>query len=169
VLWLCFGFGLTIFLPVRSSLYAVFPSVGSAIAAALLVSAMWPNVNNRARITLTAVALVLPLALLPVYRARGDRWVSSAQLSDSVLNQLTPLAARQAVQRIILRDHRTTRVNLANAIGPATREVAELIWARPLTLEIEAPADRKPRAVRPDEIVMALDPSTGLLMPVGPD
>jgi hypothetical protein len=158
VTWLCFGFALTIFLPMRSSLYAVFPSVGAVLAATAVISAMWPQVTVRSRRALVTIGLVLPIALLPVYHARGERWVSAAQLSTSVLLQLEEeVAARPDVRTIILRDHRVNRANLANAFGPAGSDIASLISDRPLDVQV-IPPPHTARTVRLHEVELALDP-----------
>src|SRR5262249_32176696 len=41
VAWLVGGFAITVFLPVRSDLYACFPSVGACLASAAVVSRAW--------------------------------------------------------------------------------------------------------------------------------
>jgi hypothetical protein len=128
---------------------------------------MWLHVRSRSRIVLGSIALVLPLALLPVYHARGERWVSAAQVSDTVLSQLEELAARPNVDTIVLRDHRASRANLANAFGPASSEVASLISDRPLRVEI-LPPPHTARGFKLGEIVLALDPVSLRLIPARP-
>jgi hypothetical protein len=101
---------------------------------------------------------VLPIALLPVYHARAERWVSAAQLSTSVLLQLEEqVAARPDVRTIILRDHRVNRANLANAFGPAGSDIASLISVRPLDVQV-IPPPHTAKIVRLNEVELALDP-----------
>jgi hypothetical protein len=165
--WLCFGFALTIFLPERSSLYAIFPSVGVVIAATTIISSMWPQVTARNRVVLVTVGLILPIALLPVYYARGDRWVSVAKLSNTVFLQLEEVAAQRDVRTIILRDHQMSRTNLANALGPAGSDIASLISDRPLDVRI-LPPPHVARTARFDEIELKLDPVSLRLVPAWP-
>src|SRR5262249_28285032 len=80
-LWLIGGFALTVFLPVRSSLYACLPSVGVAIAATALAAAIWREIPQTRQSAAIFIGLILPFSLLPVYQARNDRLVSEAELS----------------------------------------------------------------------------------------
>jgi hypothetical protein len=162
--WLVGGFALTIFLPVRSSLYALFPSVGAVIAASCLTAAWWDNVSPAQKRGLIAAAMVLPLALFPVYRARGERWIVAARLSSSVTTQLVNhVAAHSEARSIVVQDDRSTRASLANAIGPAATDVASLFFERPVSLRIEA---EHVTQVSPGELLLVLDGQTGQLRPV---
>jgi hypothetical protein len=161
--WLLGGFALTIFLPVRSSLYALFPSVGAVIIASTVIAAWWQNVSAMQKRGLIAAAMVLPLALFPVYRSRGARWIVAARLSSSVTTQLVNhVAAHGDAHGIVLQDDRSTRANLANAIGPAATDVASLFFERPISLRIEP--DRVTH-VEAGELLMVLDGQTGRLQP----
>jgi hypothetical protein len=61
--WLVLGFAVTIWLPIRSSLYAVFPSVGVAIAAGALLAAIARAAAPQRAWRLATVAMVLPFLL----------------------------------------------------------------------------------------------------------
>lgn len=136
--WLIAGFSLTGFLPVRSSLYACFPSVGSALAAATVLAAAWTDVPTRLRPRVIAAALALPFLLWPAYHARTQRWVRPADLSAQVLVDLEPWIRRtRPDQAIILRDNRTDRINLANAFGTLLPEAVLLRFGRPVRAWIE--------------------------------
>ncbi len=63
---------------------------------------------------------------------------------------------------IILQDDRSTRANLANAIGPAASDVAGLYFERPVTLRIEPAAVTH---VSAGELLLVLDGRTGQLQP----
>ena len=63
--WALAGFAVTMFLPVRSSLYACFPSVGVALAGAAIASALWRAGSAEQRRVAAAVALILPVLLIP--------------------------------------------------------------------------------------------------------
>jgi len=78
--WWAGMFAVTIWLPVRSSLYAVCPSVGSAIIGAAILE----RVRVRAltgRLMLEPVLAALLLAAVPIYQARDDRRVEAARIS----------------------------------------------------------------------------------------
>jgi hypothetical protein len=83
-LWFVFSFALTLFLPVRSSLYVLLPSAASALAAGVVASRasrQWPS-----RFTRVATALVLLAVIcVPVYRLRNARTVRDAELSSRAL------------------------------------------------------------------------------------
>ena len=91
VLWFAAGFALTIFLPVRSSLYALFPSIGSCLAAGVMVQALERAAPTRARYAL-ATFVAVPFLLLPVYRVRNERWVAPADVSRTVVRDLQAAA-----------------------------------------------------------------------------
>ena len=138
--WLVAGFGLTMFLPVRSSLYAVFPSIGSALAAGGLASAWWRQLTGRASRALIAAGLMLPLVCFPIYRSRNQSWIANARLSRAVLAQLIEMSRNAGTHTFILIDEQSSRTNLHNAFGSALSVVPRLISDRPLTIWVEPPA-----------------------------
>ncbi len=141
--WLALGFAITVWLPVRSSLYAVMPSVGSAIIpSALLVSAASSVPVTRVRRAALA-GLVLPFLLLPIYRARNVRWVELADLSAYTLRFLDhERATLPAGSLVTLIDDPATRANLASAFGSSYPQAARLAFGDRLQLWIELPPDQ---------------------------
>lgn len=140
VAWLVFGFGLTIFLPVRSSLYACFPSVGSALAVGALASAWSRSMSDRARLRLAAVLVIVPVLLLPVYRARNARWVRGATFSARVMSDLAKATATLAPgSLVVLHDDREKRTNLASTFGTLVEDAAVLAAGRDVRAWIEPP------------------------------
>jgi hypothetical protein len=91
-LWLVAGFALTVFLPLRSSLYALFPSIGSCLVGAVIVQALHRTAPHRVRGALVGL-IVLMFALVPVYRSRNDRWVAPADLSRRLVADLQAIGA----------------------------------------------------------------------------
>jgi hypothetical protein len=85
--WLIFGFAITVFLPLRSDLYALAPSAGSCLVIGVVADASSRRHAVRYRRAL-AVLVLLPLLLLPIYRVRNGRWVRPADLSTRILNDL---------------------------------------------------------------------------------
>lgn len=151
--WLAGGFGITVFVPVRSSLYACFPSVGAAIAAAALATSLWRQASPRARRAVQVAALVLPFALIPLHRARNARMVRTAELSDAVLRQVRPLSARLAAGDVlVLEDDPGARVNVRNAFGTLVVDAVRLwtgvpeprVWVDPPLPEWQQAGLRQP-------------------------
>ena len=90
-LWTTLGFAVTVFLPLRSSLYAVCPSIGSSLAAGWCLQRLQSTSPHRVRIAMSALVL-LPLLLLPVYHQRNQRWVRPADLSAGFVADLQALS-----------------------------------------------------------------------------
>src|SRR5207245_1372690 len=118
-------------LPVRSSLYACFPSVGASLIAAEICSALWrASPSTRQRRAMVA-AIVLVIAAAPIYRARSRRWVDPAEFSASILRQLERLTAPLPDESsVVLIDERDTRVNLASAFGTLVSDACLLQTGR---------------------------------------
>jgi len=91
--WVPACLALTLFLPVRSSLYIVLPSVGTALAAAAVASRtirLAPRAFARVAIALIVVAL----ACVPVYRARNRRMVAEASLASRTMTVVGDVTQR---------------------------------------------------------------------------
>jgi hypothetical protein len=116
--WLAGGYALTLWVPVRSSLYAVFPSVGSALMLAVFAERALAQVDARRQLRAAALLVALPFVLWPVYRARNVRWVELADLTRTILPQVEPyVPALRAGARLWIRDDDSTRANVRNAFG----------------------------------------------------
>jgi hypothetical protein len=90
VAWFVGGYALTVWIPVRSSLYSVFPSVGGALVCAGAVEAFREAPSARpAGDAWLAAALASVLAFIPVYQSRNDRWVEPARLSARTLLEVS--------------------------------------------------------------------------------
>lgn len=138
--WVVMGFAITIFLPVRSSLYLLLPSVGATIAASTIISALWRSATPRQRRGLTGAALVLPLLLLPILKARTERWTELMRVT-----RLTTEAVCQgepATHSVLFVDDRTRRDNLENAFRALLPDALELYCGeRPEVWMVPAPSD----------------------------
>jgi hypothetical protein len=140
-LWFAFGYAITVAVPVRSSLYAVFPSIGACIAAAAVVAALLRQQPSRAFRTL-AVASVIPLLLVPVYRARNVRLVAPADLSATVLRDVERAATPfPAGVRLVLIDDPSTRFTLDAAFGGLLPDALALTLGDQFEGEILAAGD----------------------------
>src|SRR5437762_7864659 len=75
--WFIAMYAVTVFVPVRSSLYAVAPSIGGALVAGAFASRAWGAAP--ARFGRVAAALLVMIAVLvPVYRSRNHGLVDPA-------------------------------------------------------------------------------------------
>jgi hypothetical protein len=172
LVWLVGGFGITVFVPVRSSLYACFPSIGTALAGAALVHSVWRQASPRVRTGLQVAALILPFALVPLYRSRNVRMVRTAELSASVLDAIGARSAAVAAGSVVvLHDEPASRVNIRNAFGTLITEAVRLrtgvpsprVWVEPPLPEWEQAGMRIPQGPR---IELAL--RGGEVVPVRP-
>jgi hypothetical protein len=140
-LWFAFGYAITVSVPVRSSLYAVFPSIGACIAVAAVMAALIRQQPSRALRTL-AVASVIPLLLVPVYRARNVRLVAPADLSATVLRDVERAATPfPAGVRLVLIDDPAARFTLDAAFGGLLPDALALTLGDQFEGEILAAGD----------------------------
>jgi hypothetical protein len=138
---------LTLFLPVASSLYACFPSIGASIIAAEICCALWRRAQAHARLRAAAMGTMIVVALVPVYRARNHRWTDLADFSTSILAQLESATARLPDNApVVMLDDRTKRVNLESAFGTLLNEAYLLKTGRSLAFWIEPPLTNAPLA-----------------------
>ena len=139
-IWLVAGFALTILLPARSSLYAVFPSVGAALACAALVNAAWRAMPPARRRWLALAALILPFLLVPVYWQRNVRWTELADVSANVVRTFAELAQTAPEPwEVIVIDDRSTRANITAAV--AITDAVELATGRRPRVWLVPPPD----------------------------
>jgi hypothetical protein len=115
-IWFVSLYAITVFLPVRSDLYALTPSVGSALAVGAVGSAFHRTATNR--FDTCCVALVmLPLLAIPIYRQRNERWVAPAKLSTEVMRSLKLATISYSSGQLILVDDPTARFGLDSSFG----------------------------------------------------
>jgi hypothetical protein len=150
-LWLLLGFAPTILLPVRSSLYAVFPSVGAVLVAGDLAERIAarspPDKVKRA----AAVLLLLLVALVPVYHARNRRYVREAELSTSIMGELMKIAASSSHGGlVVIRDVRDEPPTAEQALGSLANEAALLTTKGKIRLWIDPPPVELAGAAPPD-------------------
>ncbi len=149
--WFLGAYALTVFLPVRSSLYACWPSVGAAIVAAAVASAMWRHAPATARRRSLVVLVLLTLLLLPIYRSRNLRLKREAQLSATVLNAIGT-ATRDLVEgdAIVVYDNRSQKPSIYSAFGSLLPDAVLLTTGKRLAVWLEPPASEQPPGRAPD-------------------
>ena len=86
VWWVCM-YAITIWLPVRSSLYAVCPSVGSAIIGAVIIERLRARART-GQLMLEPVLAALLVAAVPIYQARDGRRVEAARISARTIGAI---------------------------------------------------------------------------------
>jgi len=127
IVWIIGAYALTVFLPVRSSLYACFPLVGSALAAAAVVNALWRNASDAQRRRLLGAAIVAAALLVPLHRSRNVRMVKTAELSTRVLDDLAGGADHIAARKmLVLHDAVGARYNLEKTFGTLIQDAVRL-------------------------------------------
>ena len=147
VAWWIGGFAITVFLPTRSSLYAVFPSIGTAIVAAAILREAWDRTSEQRRRAAIAAGLCAPFVLWPVYAARNRPAVREAELSAKALQAVQRSAAMAgAGAGIVLRDNRSLRPSLDNSFGTLVQDAADLVVQPRVSVWIDPPPTDAARA-----------------------
>jgi hypothetical protein len=146
VVWIAGAYAVTVFLPVRSSLYACWPLVGASLAAAECCWKFWESAPAGARNRALQVALLCVLIAAPIHLTRTRRLVTQADVSRTAwleLPELTRTVPEGAT--VVIYDDTTTRANLRAAFGSLTSTACELLTGRHLDLRLEpAPGNGEP-------------------------
>jgi hypothetical protein len=126
IVWFTLMFAITEFVPTRSSLYAVAPSVGSALAAASFASRAQRSAPRR--FAFVSAALIAAVALLiPAYRMRNRGLIDPADLSTQATAEIQQAArAHPQVREIVLLDEADASVTLDDAFGDLASEAVHL-------------------------------------------
>jgi hypothetical protein len=136
-LWFAAGLAITIRIPVRSSLYALFPSIGAALACGVLVDAVRSHEPSARRDIAVLVVCASILLLVPAYRARNARWVKAALVSEQTLRVIVEhLPALPEKGTLVLEDEPVRFANFQDAFGEAATEAMRLFTGRPLSARI---------------------------------
>jgi hypothetical protein len=136
--WIVGGYGLTMFLPVRSSLYACYPSAGACLIAADIVARCWTAAAVQARQRAVIVGIVATLGMTPVYVQRNRSTLANARFSSRVLHDLA--AATRDIPPggiVVILDDRTRRPNVETAFNMALEDAFELTSGRRLSFWVE--------------------------------
>jgi hypothetical protein len=141
--WFLGGIALTVLIPVRSSLYAVFPSVGIALITAAVFDALRAADDTRSRDDLRfAAALAAILLFVPLYGRRNDRFVEPAQLSARAVRalELDP-PARGAKGVVVFEDAPHGYASFDTALGALASSAVQVVTNLPLEARITPPGD----------------------------
>jgi len=136
--WIAGAYGLTVFLPVRSSLYACFPSVGACLIAADVAARCWAAAAPRARERAAIAGILASIGMTPVYVQRNRATLANARFSSRVLRDLQ--TATRGVPDggvVVVLDDRTRKPNVETAFNMALGDAFELTSGRRLTFWVE--------------------------------
>jgi hypothetical protein len=139
-IWAVLALAPTILLPVRSSLYAVLPSVGVLLMVACVADRVAARASPSSLSRALVILLVIFLALAPVYRARNRRHVMEAVLSSAILGQMPAIVASHPDGGlVVIEDVRDARPTAEQAFGPLIDRAAQLVSGGTLRLWINPP------------------------------
>jgi hypothetical protein len=134
--WWLGMFAITIFLPVRSSLYAVCPSVAAAIVSALLIEGMRAAASRRL-MPFEPVLAVLLLASIPIYQMRDGLRVEAARVSERTLGEIeSDLPALPRAGVVVLHEDPDVHV-FREAFGDLATEALRTRFGRQWDARIE--------------------------------
>jgi hypothetical protein len=145
LVWFLGGIALTVWVPVRSSLYAVFPSVGTAMITAAVFDALRAADAQRARDDRWfAAAFAAILLFVPLYMGRNARWVEPAELSARTVRALSlDPPARGARGTVVFEDEKEPQryASFDTALGALATSAVQLVTNLPLEGRILTPGD----------------------------
>ena len=140
VIWFIGTFALTIFVPVRSSLYALLPSAAPALLTGFLLQQLWDVTTPIAHRRLIAAAVIVPVLLLPVYWSRNQRWIEIAELSSDTFDAIRRVARERPDTNVLLfRDDGGTRRSFAATYDRLLPQAVHLATGREITVEMIEP------------------------------
>ena len=136
--WIVGAYGLTMFLPVRSSLYACFPAVGACLIAADFAARRWDAAPLAARRRTAVAGIVAVLGMTPAYVQRNEATLANARFSTRVLRQLDS-ATRDvpAGAVVVVLDDRSRKPNVETAFNTGLSDAFELTSGRRLSFWVE--------------------------------
>jgi hypothetical protein len=148
VIWWVGSLAITLFLPVRSSLYACWPAVAVALGVAAVASHAWRHVDERHRLRAVVAGLAVPFLLWPVYHARNRALVREAELSTRTLAALQQVVQdRNAGIVVRIRDDRAHRPSLDSAFGGGLQAAADLVVRPHVSVWLDPPPIDAPIAL----------------------
>jgi hypothetical protein len=139
VWWIC-GFAITMFIPVRSSLYACAPSIASSIAAAAILREAWCRLDPQRRTRAIRAGLAIPFLLWPVYHLRNKDLVDATDVSARTLAALQRVADQKGANTVVvLRDDRSHRASIDTAFGTGLQEAVDFVVTPRMAVWMDPP------------------------------
>jgi hypothetical protein len=137
--WIC-GFAITMFIPVRSSLYACAPSIGTSIAAAALLYDAWSRLDRQQQMRAIQAGVIIPFLLWPVYHFRNKDLVDATDVSARTIAALRRVAQqRGANATVVLKDDRSHRASIDTALGTGLQDAADLLVSPRIKVWMDPP------------------------------
>jgi hypothetical protein len=128
VIWWIGTFAVTMFIPVRSSLYACLPSVGFCILGAAILSEGWNRLPAGRRSVAVLAGLALPFLLWPVYHARNKDLVDATDVSARTIAALRRVATEKGANTVVvIDDDRSRRASIDTALGTGLQDAADAL------------------------------------------
>lgn len=125
--WIAGGYGLTVFLPVRSSLYACFPSAGACLIAGDIAARCWATSTDAGRRRAVVAGVVVALAMTPVYVLRNRTTIANARFTSDALRKITARATTlQNGSTVLILDDRHKKPNVETAFNTTLADAFEL-------------------------------------------
>jgi hypothetical protein len=153
--WLVLGFTVTIMIPVRSSLYVVFPTAGSALIGMAAGSWLWRAIPQPRRRVAAAAAFALPILVLPIHWLRHQTTKQQGVLSSRVLEQVRSGSRDPAgIARVVVLDDTSARLNAASAFGAELPRAVELVVGKPVPTELIASQEQRASSPGRDTLVL---------------
>jgi hypothetical protein len=139
VWWVC-GFAVTMFIPVRSSLYACAPAIGISIAAAAILHEGWRRLDPAARTRAIRAGLAIPIVLWPVYHFRNKDLVDATDVSARMIAALETVAQEHDGRTVVvLKDDRSHRASFDTALGTGLQDAVDLLVTPRLLVWMDPP------------------------------
>ena len=137
--WMC-GFAITMFIPVRSSLYACAPSIGVSIVAAALLYDAWSRLDRQRQTRAIQAGLIIPFLLWPVYHFRNKDLVDATDVSARTIAALRRVAHERGVNStVVLKDDRSHRASIDTALGTGLQDAADLLVSPRIKVWMDPP------------------------------
>jgi hypothetical protein len=149
--WWVFGFAVTMFIPVRSSLYACAPSIGVSIAAAAILHEGWRRLAPVAGARAIRAGLAIPFVLWPVYHFRNKDLVDATDVSARMIAALQSVAQEHGGRTVVvLKDDRSHRASFDTALGTGLQDAVDLLVTPRLLVWMDPPpADAELAGISP--------------------
>jgi hypothetical protein len=139
VWWVC-GFAVTMFIPVRSSLYACAPSIGFSIAAAAMLGNAWGQLDERRRMQAIRAGLAIPFVLWPVYHLRNKDLVDATDVSARLIAAVQQVAEDNGAHAVVvLKDDCSHRASFDTALGTGLQEAVDLLVSPRVAVWMDPP------------------------------
>jgi hypothetical protein len=138
--WVC-GFAITMFIPVRSSLYACAPSILVSIAAAAILGDAWGLLDERRRAQVIRAGLAIPFLLWPVYHLRNKDLVDATDVSSRLIAAVQRVAENNGANTVVLlKDDCSHRASVDTALGTGLQEAVDLLVSPRVAVWMDPPA-----------------------------